>query len=137
VIQSIFVDTGAWYAAMVRRDRDHEAAKQFLKNNALLLITTDYVMDETVTLLLSRVGHSYAVRFLDMLQTSQKIQLVYLTPRQIAATAALFRERADKQWSFTDCSSFILMQEHQIQTAFAFDEHFRQAGFQVKPSLMP
>lgn len=137
MIQSIFVDTGAWYAAMVRRDRDHEAAKQFLKNNTLPLITTDYVMDETVTLLLSRVGHSYAVQFLDMLQTSQKIQLVYLTPRQIAATAALFRERSDKQWSFTDCSSFILMQDHQIQTAFAFDEHFRQAGFQVKPSLAP
>lgn len=90
-------------------------------------------MDETVTLLLSRVGHGYAVRFLDMLQSSQKIQLIYLTPKQIAATADLFRQRADKKWSFTDCSSFVLMQDHQIQTAFSFDEHFKQAGFQVKP----
>ena len=133
MIQSIFVDTGAWYAAMVRKDRDHEAAKQFLKSNTLPLITSDYVMDETVTLLLTRVGHSYAVRFLDMLQTSQKTQLIYLTPTQIAATVNLFREREDKGWSFTDCSSFVLMQEYQIQVAFAFDEHFRQAGFQVKP----
>jgi len=133
VIQSIFVDTGAWFAAIVRKDRDHEAAKQFLKDNALPLITSDYVMDETVTLLLSRVGHSYAVRFLDMLQTSRKTQLIYLTPTQIAATATLFREREDKGWSFTDCSSFVLMQEYQIQVAFAFDEHFKQAGFQVKP----
>ncbi|MEA1053922.1 hypothetical protein U5801_29530, partial [Lamprobacter modestohalophilus] len=92
-----------------------------------------HVMDETVTLLLSRVGHNYAVKFLDMLQTSRKIRLVYLTPTQIAATAVLFRERADKEWSFTDCSSFVLMQEYQVQIAFAFDEHFKQAGFQVKP----
>jgi len=133
VIQSVFVDTGAWYAAMVRKDRDHEAAKQFLKNNTFPLITSDYVMDETVTLLLSRVGHSYAVNFLDMLQTSRKIQLIYLTPTQISTTAILFRERADKEWSFTDCSSFVLMQEYQIQIAFTFDEHFKQAGFQVKP----
>lgn len=76
MIQSIFVDTGAWYAAMVRKDRDHEAAKRFLKNNTQPLITSDYVMDETVTLLLSRVGHSYAVRFLDMLQTTRKAQLI-------------------------------------------------------------
>ncbi|MEA3642927.1 MAG: PIN domain-containing protein [Lamprobacter sp.] len=132
-MQSIFVDTGAWYAAMVRKDRDHEAAKLFLKNNTSSLITSDYVMDETVTLLLSRVGHSYAVKFLDMLQTSRKTQLIYLTPTQISATVTLFRERADKEWSFTDCSSFVLMPEYQIQVAFAFDEHFKQAGFQVKP----
>ncbi len=133
MIQSIFVDTGAWYATMVRKDRDHEAAKYFLENHTLPLITSDYVMDETVTLLLSRVGHSYAVRFLDMLQTSQRTRLIYLTPTQITTAASLFRERSDKEWSFTDCSSFVLMQEYQIQTAFAFDEHFKQAGFQIKP----
>ncbi len=91
MMQSIFVDTGGWYAAMVRKDHDHEKAKQFLNDNTLPLITSDYVMDETVTLLLSRVGHSYAVRFLDMLQTSQKAQLIYLTPTQISETSTFFR----------------------------------------------
>jgi hypothetical protein len=133
VIQSIFVDTSAWYAVMVRKDRDHEAAKALLKSNTQPLITSDYVMDETVTLLLSRVGHSYAVRFLEMLQTSRKVQQIYLTLTQIAAAITLFRNRADKGWSFTDCSSFVLMQEYQLQVAFAFDEHFKQAGFLVKP----
>jgi len=134
VTQSIFVDTSAWYAAMVRKDRDHEVAKQFLQNNVVSLITSDYVMDETVTLLQSRVGHRYAVRFLNMLQTSRITQLIHLTPTQIATTVELFRARADKEWSFTDCSSFVLMQEYQVQIAFAFDEHFKQAGFQIKPS---
>jgi len=133
VIQGIFVDTSAWYAAVVRKDRDHEIAKEFLKNNTQPLITSDYIMDETVTLLLSRVGHSYAVRFLEMLQTSRKVQLIYLAPTQIAAAITLFCNRADKGWSFTDCSSFVLMEEYQLQVAFAFDEHFKQAGFRVKP----
>jgi hypothetical protein len=130
---SVFVDTGAWYASIVRKDHDHPKAKRFLKNNTSPLITSDYVMDETVTLLLTRVGHSYAVRFLDMLQTSRRTQLIYLTPSQIMAADTLFRDRADKVWSFTDCTSFVLMREYQIQIAFAFDDHFYQAGFQVNP----
>jgi len=132
-MQGVFVDTGAWYATIVRKDRDHKAAKRFLKNNRLPLITTDYIMDEAVTLLQSRVGHRYAVRFLDMLKTSHQTHLIYLTPSHIAETIKLFRERPDKGWSFTDCSSFVLMQEYQIQIAFALDGHFQQAGFQVKP----
>ncbi len=132
-MQSIFVDTGGWYATIVRKDHDHKAAKEFLTNNKLPLITSDYVMDETVTLLQSRVGHNYAVSFLDTLQTSQQIQLIYLTSSNIAETIKLFRNRPDKGWSFTDCSSFVLMHEYQIQVAFAFDEHFQQAGFQTRP----
>lgn len=131
-MQSIFVDTSGWYAAIVRKDHDHGAAKQFLTNNNLPLMTSDYVMDETVTLLQSRIGHKHAVSFLDALQTSRKIQLIYLTPLQIAETIKLFRNRHDKGWSFTDCSSFVLMHEYRIRIAFAFDGHFQQAGFQTK-----
>lgn len=132
-MQGIFVDTGGWFASIVRKDHDHEIAKQFLTRNKLLLLTSDYVMDETVTLLQSRVGHKYAASFLDVLQTSQQIQLIYLTSSHIAETIQLFRSRPDKDWSFTDCSSFILMRAYKIDTAFAFDEHFQQAGFQTKP----
>ncbi|MCP4681895.1 MAG: type II toxin-antitoxin system VapC family toxin [Desulfobacterales bacterium] len=132
-MQSVFVDTGGWYAAIACKDHDHKAAKQFLSNNQLPLITSDYVMDETVTLLQSRIGHTYAVRFLDALQSSQQIELIYLTPSHIAETIKLFRNRPDNGWSFTDCSSFVLMREYKVQDAFAFDEHFQQAGFQTKP----
>ena len=90
-------------------------------------------MDETVTLLQSRIGHDCAVRFLDILKSSKKSDVIYLSRSQITETIDLFRNRADKEWSFTDCSSFILMNEYKIKTAFAFDEHFKQAGFQTKP----
>ena len=50
----IFVDTGAWFASVMPSDRDHEAAGQWLSQNIQPLITTDYVIDETLTLLKAR-----------------------------------------------------------------------------------
>ena len=132
-MNGIFVDTGGWYAAIDRKDRDHEAARRFLEKNSLPLITTDYVMDETVTLLQIRLGHSYAMRFLDSLRTSRLVQLVYLSQAQIEGAIELFRNRPDKGWSFTDCCSFVLMSEYRLQRALAFDDHFRQAGFLTQP----
>lgn len=132
-MNGIFVDTSGWYAAIDRKDRGHEAARLFLENNRLPLVTTDYVMDETVTLLQVRLGHGYAVRFLDSLQASRLVQRVYLSQVQIEAAIDLFRNRPDKGWSFTDCSSFVLMHECRLQKALAFDDHFRQAGFLTQP----
>lgn len=123
-MQSIFVDTGGWYAAIARKDHDHQAAKQFLSDNRSPLITSDYVMDETVTLLQYRIGHSDAVKFLDALQASHQIELIYLTPSHIVETIKLFRNRPDKDWSFTDCSSFVLMREYKVQNAFALFDYF-------------
>jgi predicted nucleic acid-binding protein len=131
-MNGVFVDTSGWYAMIDRKDNSHPTAHDFIQKNRLPLVTTDYVMDETATLLLIQLGHGYAVRFFDSLQTSRMVQLVYLKPAQIEATMDLFRNRPDKGWSFTDCSSFVLMREYGLQRALAFDEHFRQAGFLVE-----
>ncbi len=47
----IFVDTGAWFAAFVPNDADHSAADAWLETNTDLLVTTDYVIDELLTLM--------------------------------------------------------------------------------------
>ena len=65
--------------------------------------------------------------------TSQLVQMLYLEPRYINEALTLFRNRPDKGWSVTDCTSFVAMQLKGLDTAFALDEHFRQAGFQVVP----
>lgn len=52
----------------------------------------------------------------------------YLTAADIAAAAELFRTYADKDWSFTDCTSKVVMESLGITTAFSFDRHFRQFG---------
>ena len=98
----IFVDTGGWFALIWEKDVHYGKTKKFFAENRPTLITTDYVMDEAVTLLQSRVGHAFSLRFLDMLQRSQNTKLAFLSEEHIAETIELFRGRPDKGWSFTD-----------------------------------
>lgn len=132
-MKAIFVDTSAWFALSCHQDQDHPVIRDLFARNRLPLLATDYILDETITLLQARLNHAYAVRFLDRLVSSSLVQLTYLSPRQIEAAMTLFRNRPDKNCSFTDCTSFVVMAESQIEVAFTLDKHFRQAGFQVKP----
>ena len=123
-----FVDTGAWYALYVPTDPDHPAADGWLRTNRTPLVTTDYVIDETLTLMRARGQNRRAVEFgLDAF--GGVLALVhYVTPADIAAGWAVFHRFADKDWSFTDCTSKVVMEGMGITTAFAFDHHFRQFG---------
>jgi len=87
------------------------------------------VVDETATLLISRLGYVAAVRFLDSIQASPRIELIYLKRQSIEAAMNLFRQRPDKGWSLTNCTSFAIMKELGFDTALALDDHFRQTGF--------
>ncbi len=92
-------------------------------------LTTEYVVDETVTLLLVRHSHAAAVDFLHTIERSEVLRLEWIGPERFHAAGALFRKHADKTWSFTDCVSFGIMRELQVQDAFTTDHHFQQAGF--------
>ena len=127
----IFVDTGAWYAVTDPTDGHHARATAWLANNSEALVTTDYVVSETLTLLRAR-GLSERVIVLDELffdtESDDLPRVVYLTEGDIRATWQVFRQYRDKDWSFTDCSSKVVMERLGITTAFAFDRHFRQFG---------
>jgi predicted nucleic acid-binding protein len=98
-------------------------------------LTTEYVVDETVTLLLVRHSHAAAVDLLDTIERSEALRLEWIGPARFHAAGALFRRHADKEWSFTDCVSFVTMRELQVRDAFTTDHHFKQAG--LVPLLRP
>lgn len=130
----LFVDTSAWYALHDRDDQFREQALEKLaraKSERLELITTDYVFDESVTLISARIGHSAAVTFGDTLLKSGVGQMVTISDDVRLAAFELFRKYADKTLSFTDCTSFALMKRHKLKTAFTFDAHFQQVGFEM------
>jgi uncharacterized protein len=133
----IFVDTSAWYAAEVEDDINHQNARNFLVQLAQgkhgVAITTDYVLDETLTLLRSRRGLTDAVTFIDKIRRSKSIRLFWIGEGVFEKALGIFRKRNDVAWSFTDCTSFALMNDLSITEAFAFDGHFEQAGFQKLP----
>lgn len=128
----IFADTGAFVALIRQKDENHPAAREFLVSRPTL-VTTDYVVDETVTLLLTRVGRKAAERFLDAVQHSRFVRLEMVGSLGFQEAANLFRSHRDKTWSFTDCASFAVMKRLGITHVFAFDRHFVQMGFTCVP----
>jgi hypothetical protein len=124
----IFVDTGAWYASVVPSDPNHAAAVQWLNANVEPLLTTDFVIDETLTLLKARGHLRRALALGTQWFVGNRSILHHLTPAQVEAAWQIFQRFTDKDWSFTDCTSKVVMEQLALLTAFAFDQHFRQFG---------
>ena len=125
---SIFVDTGVWFASVVPADRCHSKVVAFFQHNPSTLITTDYIIDETLTLLRAGGEAVKAIvlgrQFLDL----QIANVVYITPQIFSKAWAIFRDHPSRRWSFTDCTSKIVMDERHIQKALSLDHHFSEFG---------
>ncbi len=130
----IFVDTGAWFAATVPSDPDHAAASRWLAANTEPLLTTDYIVDETLTLLRARGERRRALLVGEQFMSGGLVELYRLTEDDIARAWETFQRFDDKDWSFTDCTSKVVIEHFSIRQAFAFDHHFKQFGaVQVVP----
>ena len=122
------VDTGVWFPSIVPWDAHHAAAVAWLSQNQETLITTDYILDETLTLLRVRKEADRALVFAEQILTQQLAELYFLRESDVRAAWDVFRIFHDKQWSFTDCASKTVLEKLGLTTAFAFDQHFRQFG---------
>ena len=130
----IFVDTGAWYASLVPTDPDHLKAGQWLAANHSPLLTTDYVIDETLTLLRMRGERKRALLLGTRFFHNGLAEVHKVTAADLNLAWETFEKFNDKNWSFTDCTSKVVMEQLEIEIAFAFDHHFHQFGtVQVVP----
>jgi len=132
----IFVDTGAFVARWVARDQHHAAAVEGWRRLAelqLACVTTNHVVDETLTLLGRRTNHEFAAEKGTTLLTSGALTVVRPGREDELAALVLFEKYADQRVSFTDCLSFATMRQRGLVRAFTFDGHFRFAGLTVWP----
>jgi predicted nucleic acid-binding protein len=140
-LEKLFIDTGAWIALNNRKDKYHEKAvvanKEFL-DAKYFYVTTDYVMDETYTLVRYDVGHKRAIEFgkeIKALQEKEKIKVIHISESILDSAWKIFEKYSDKDFSFTDCTSFVIMEQVGITETFSFDKHFEQYGFIRLPFL--
>ena len=134
---AVLVDTSAFYALQSKGDASEHAlaageAARFDSDRALL-VTTDYVLDETYTLLRSALGHRAAVRFGREIRRGG-IEIVQVDPPIQEEAWRIFERYADKNFSFTDCTSFAVMKRARVRLAFTLDSDFLQFGFQTAPA---
>ncbi|MDD5472983.1 MAG: PIN domain-containing protein [Candidatus Methanoperedens sp.] len=125
---SIFVDTSAWYALFDKNDSDHASAVRFKESLTHSLVTTNYVADEIITLVKVRLGHRITVEIGERLWDESLATLIQVTSMDEKMAWEIFVKHKDKGFSFTDCTSFAVMERLGINEAFAFDEHFEQYG---------
>lgn len=119
---SVFVDTGAWYASMVPSDPQHQRVLEFLRSNPLPLVTSEFVADETLTLMRARGENARAQTLGRQLFDLDVYNLFEVNRDRVRRAWQLFRDQPDRRWSFTDCTSKVLMDDLHIHKALTFDE---------------
>ncbi|HLF19451.1 MAG TPA: PIN domain-containing protein [Bacteroidota bacterium] len=128
-----FIDAQGWVALKHQNDRHFDAAHQTYQSLIVTrtrLITTNFVLDEAYTLLRREAGHHIAVELGEEVRASQILRVVHIGRNLQEEAWELFKSRdSTLNWSFTDCTSFIVMRRLQIQEAITFDHDFEQAGF--------
>jgi uncharacterized protein len=132
--RKVFVDSSGLYALADRRDSSHAQAKERvhkLVESGTRFILTDYIVDEACTLAKVRAGSDAALRLLEIVERSHAIEMLWIGIEHFETAKAFFRRHADHGYSFTDCTSFVVMDKLRIRDALTSDHHFVEAGFRI------
>lgn len=142
--RSLFVDTAGWMAMADADDPAHEASRRE-RDSCLegggVLVSTDYVIDETLTLIRVRLGLRAAAEWWAQIDASSRIRWERIdASRAEKARTRFFEWTSRDAWtnnnlSFTHCTSFVVMEELGLAKALTTDRHFSQAGFAMVPSV--
>lgn len=131
----IFVDAGAWYALATPSDPDHDSAKLLAASINEPFVTSDYIVDELLTLFLVRRQKSKGIERLHDVLECGGTDLVRVDETDFGDAIRVYEQFKDKEWSFTDCVSYVLIQRLQLKKAFSDDRHFQQFGIvEVMPA---
>lgn len=127
----IFVDTGYLLALLSPRDELFARAQRWAVSVREPLVTTEYILWELVNALSAPIDRPKVHAAIAEVRSSKSWDVVSATPDLFAEGMSFHVSRPDKDWSLTDCISFVVMQQRGLQRALAYDYHFEQAGFEA------
>ena len=123
-----------------KRDRHHKVAAAYyrkLSKAKARLVTSNYVLSETYTRVRYDDGHAKTMRFNALIQEAIKagrLNLEWVTPAIHKEAWSIFEKYEDQDFSFVDCTSFVIAKRLGVKEAFGFDDHFKTMGFILKPA---
>jgi uncharacterized protein len=126
-----FADSNFLVALLNPKDQWHSLATRVAQALNEPLVTTIWVLVEVGDALSIGVNRELFVQFVDRLSGQSQWETIAASPELFSAGLELFRSRRDKEWSLTDCMSFVVMRERGITDALTNDHHFEQAGFRI------
>jgi predicted nucleic acid-binding protein len=130
--EPLFIDSGGFYALVSAESSSHKKAVAIMDECRRVrrhAVTTDYILDETATLLRARALTKQLKEFLRLTEVSRALNIEWMTPDRFAAARKFMLKHLDQEFSFTDCASFVVMKELRLTDALATDRHFRIARF--------
>lgn len=128
----IFIDTAALVALTDDTDSLYESANALMteySKSKIRFYITNLILTEFLNALCSVKFRKAATNFTDTLRRSRYVTYIFVNEPLFDEAYELYRNRSDKDWSLTDCSSFVVMKTQHISLAFTSDKHFEQAGF--------
>ncbi|MCG3200026.1 MAG: hypothetical protein GHCLOJNM_04555 [bacterium] len=124
-----FADTSYFIALLSPRDELHLEATHLSRVYDARILTTEYVLLEVANWLSDSGDRRLFSALLGDLRASPRVQILESSPELFEMGVRMYHERPDKDWSLTDCISFVVMERHGLSEALTADHHFEQAGF--------
>jgi predicted nucleic acid-binding protein len=129
-MKRVFADTAYFVALARKQDQLHRQAMNLQKYPPGQLLTTEWILTEVADRLADPPAREEFIRLLDQLRMRADVKIIPVSHEYFQQGCELYARRKDKEWSLTDCISFIVMKEYGIDSALTSDEDFEQAGFQ-------
>lgn len=127
----VFADSYFFFAILNPRDEAHAKAVDYGRRHRGPLVTTAWVLTEVADGLASTPRRQVFRGLIESLEASRTNLIVPANAETFEQGVELYHARPDKQWSLTDCISFVVMSEERITQALTGDRHFEQAGFEA------
>jgi predicted nucleic acid-binding protein len=133
-MRAVFADTGYWVAVIHPHDGLHEQAMAVSAQlGECSLVSSEMVLVEVLNTFSGRGQHlrEAASRTVREITADPNVEVFPQTPQLFREALALYEARADKNWSLTDCASFVIMKKRRIDEALTDDHHYIQNGFKA------
>jgi predicted nucleic acid-binding protein len=128
-MRTVFADTFYFLALWNPHDKGHAKALAFTDGYREAMLTTDWVVTELADALARPPNRAKFLRLFRILQTQKELTIIPASRTMLDQGLELYEIRPDKEWSLTDCISFVVMKAEGITEALTGDHHFEQAGF--------
>lgn len=126
-----FADTFFYLALLHEDDEAHIAAVTLSERLRSRIVTTAWVLTELADALCSLPHRRAVCEFISLLRTDPNTEIIAPAEALFTRGLEMYSKRPDKEWSLTDCISFVVMTERGLTEALTGDHHFQQAGFQA------
>jgi len=130
-MNAVFADTFFFLAAINSVDTAHERAIEFSDNYDGPLVTTAWVLTEVADALAGRDDRHLFRELYESIANDPRVEIIPSDTELFHRALDLYFDRPDKDWSLTDCTSFVLMTDRKLIEAATGDHHFEQAGFRT------